>query len=72
MLVIIAEVFLELANLHMLIKQNSLSLGSCEFWRIADSVLNKGKSVMSSLFDSPEVLSPASDKSKLLKTFPEL
>ena len=35
------------------------------FWRIANSVLNKGKSATSPLFNGPEVLSSASDKAKL-------
>ena len=40
-------------------------LGSRDFWRIANSVLNKGKSAISPLFIGPEVLSSASDKAKL-------
>ena len=43
----------------------SQNLGSCDFWRIANSVLNKGKSAIPSLFNGPEVLSSASDKAKL-------
>ena len=39
-------------------------LGSHDFWRIADSVLNKGKSVIPSLFSNPEVFSSASNKAK--------
>ena len=39
--------------------------GPWDFWRIPNSVLNKGKSVMSPLFNSPEVLSSPSDKEKL-------
>ena len=35
------------------------------FWRIANSVLNKGKSAIPPLFYGPEVLSSASDKAKL-------
>ena len=46
----------------------SQKLGSREFWGIANSVLNKGKSAIPPLFNSPEVLSSASDKAKL---FPE-
>ena len=34
-------------------------------WRIANSVLNKGKSAIPLLFNGPEVLSSASDKAKL-------
>ena len=52
----------------MLIKQEfitSLKLSSRDFWRIANSVLNKGKSAIPPLFNSPEVLSSASDKAKL-------
>ena len=46
-------------------------LGSRDFWRIANSVLNKGKSAIPPLFKGPEVLSSASDKAiYLLKTFP--
>ena len=40
-------------------------LSSCDFWRIANSVLNKGKSAIPPLFNMPEVLSSASDKAKL-------
>ena len=36
-----------------------------EFWRIANSVLNKGKSAIPPLFNGPEVSSSASDKAKL-------
>ena len=39
-------------------------LGSLDFWRIANSVLNKGKSAIPPLFNGPEVLSSASDKVK--------
>ena len=53
----------------MLLKQKSPSLprklGSRDFWRIANSVLNKGKSAIPPLFNGPEVLSSASDKAKL-------
>ena len=34
------------------------------FWRIANSVLNKGKSVIPPLFNSPEVLPSAPHKAK--------
>ena len=45
----------------------SQKLGSqkLDFWRIANSVLNKGKSAIPHLFNRPEVLSSASDKAKL-------
>ena len=47
----------------------SQKLGCQDFWQIAYSVLNKSKSAIASLFNGPEVLSSASDKAKLLKTF---
>ena len=37
-------------------------LGSWDFWRIANSVLNKGKSAIPPLFNEPEVLSSASER----------
>ena len=43
----------------------SNKLGSRDFWRIANSVLNKGKSAISPLINSPEVLSSTSDTAKL-------
>ena len=43
----------------------SQKLGSRDFWRIANSVLNKGKSAIPPLFNGPEVLSSAYDKTKL-------
>ena len=43
----------------------SLKLGSQFFWRIANSVLNMGKSAVPPLFNGPEVLSSASDKANL-------
>ena len=51
-------------------KESSTSqkLGSRDFWWIANSVLNKGKSAIPLLFNGREVLSSASDKAKL---FPE-
>ena len=61
--------FLKLPNLHMLLKQKSLitsqKLGSWDFWRIANRFLNKGKSAIPPLFNDLEVLSSASNKSKL-------
>ena len=48
----------------------SQKLGSRDFWRIANSVLNKSKSAIPPLFNGPEVLSSASDKAKLfIKNF---
>ena len=48
----------------------SQKLGSRDFWRIANSVLNKGKSAIPPLFNGLKVLSSASDKTKLFaKTF---
>ena len=52
----------------MLIKQESITfpkLGSHDFWRIANSVLNKDKSVIPPLLNGPEVLFSGSDKAKL-------
>ena len=54
----------------MSIKRKSLSLlrnlaVKADLWQIANSVLNKGKSAVSPLFNGPEVLSSASDKAKL-------
>ena len=43
----------------------SQKLGSREFWRNANSVLNNGKSAIRPLFNGLEVLSSASDKAKL-------
>ena len=65
-LVIVAKGFLKLSNLQ--IKQESIAsqkLGSRDFWQIANSVLNKGKSATPPLFNDPEMLSSASDKAKL-------
>ena len=42
----------------------SQKLGSRDFWWIANSVLNKGKSAIPPLFNGPEVLSSACDKAK--------
>ena len=43
----------------------SQKLGSWDFWRLANIVLNKGKSAILPLFNGLEVLSSASDKAKL-------
>ena len=43
----------------------SQKLGSRDFWRFANSILNKGKSAIHPLFNRLEVLSSASDKAKL-------
>ena len=43
----------------------SQKLGFRDFWQIANSVLNKGKSAIPPVFDRPEVLSSGSDKAKL-------
>ena len=47
----------------------SQKLGFRNFWRIANSVLNQGKSAIPPLFNSPEVLSSASDKAKFAENF---
>ena len=52
----------------MLIKQESITsqkLGSGDFWRIVNSVLNKGKSAIPPLFSGLKVLSSASHKAEL-------
>ena len=46
----------------------SQKLSSRDFWRIANNVLNKGKSAIPPLFNGPAVLSSASNIAKL---FPE-
>ena len=46
----------------------SQKLSSRDFWWIANSVLNKGKSAIPPVFNVPEVLSSASYKAKM---FPE-
>ena len=59
---------LKLPNLHRLTKQESITfqkIGSLDFWEIANSVLNKGKSAIPPLLNGPEVLSSASGKAKL-------
>ena len=47
----------------------SQKLGSLDFWRIANTVLNKDKSAISPLFNGLEVLSSASDKAKLFAKY---
>ena len=49
-------------------KKSSRELGSEDLCRIANSVLKKGKSAISPLFNSTEVLSSASEQNCLLKT----
>ena len=45
---------------------------SRDFWRIANNVLNKGKSAIPPLFNGPEVLSSTFDKAKLFaEDFPK-
>ena len=43
----------------------SQKLDSRKFWKIVNSVLNKGKFAIPLLLNNPEVLSSASDKAKL-------
>ena len=65
---IVAKGFLKLPNLHMLIKQESITSqkpGPWDFWLIANIALNKSKSAIHPLFNRPEVLSSASGKAKL-------
>ena len=66
-LVMVAKGFLKLPNLHILIKQESITsqkLGS-HFWWIANSVHIKGKYAILPLFNGLELLSSASDKAIL-------
>ena len=50
----------------------SQKLSSRDFWRIANNVLNKGKSAIPPLFNGPEVLSSTFDKAKLFaEDFPK-
>ena len=54
--------------MHMLINQEfifSQKLDLQDFWQTAKSVLNEGKSATPPLFNSPRVLSSASDNVKL-------
>ena len=43
----------------------SQKLASSNFWRIATSILNKGNAAIPPLFNGPEVMSSASDKTKV-------
>ena len=61
----------------MLKKQKQKSITSQKldlrnFWQIGNSVPNKAKSVVPSVYDGPEVLSSAYGKAKLLKTLVNL
>ena len=52
----------------MLLKQESITSqkpGSQDFWQIDNNVLNKGKSVVPTLFNGLEVFPSASDNAKL-------
>ena len=58
---------LEAAKVAYANKKKSITsqkLGSRDFWQIANSVLNKGKSAIPPLFNGHEVLPSASDKAK--------
>ena len=62
------KAIMKLPNLHVLMKLKTPSLPrnlTQDFWRIANSVLNKGKSAIPPIFNGLEVLSSASDKAKL-------
>ena len=68
----VAKGLLKLPNLHMLIKQESITsqkLGSINLWRIAKSVLNKGKSAILPLLNGPEVLSSLNKAQLFAKNF---
>ena len=45
----------------------SQKLASSNFWRIATSILNKGNAAIPPLFNGPEVMSSASDKTSVCK-----
>ena len=64
---------LKLPNLHRLTKLESITfqkIGSLDFWEIANSVLNKGKSAIPPLLNGPEVfLLHLLKQNCLLKTF---
>jgi len=47
-------------------KISTQKLGSCDFWKIFNSVSNKGKSAIPPLFDGFNVVTSACDKSELL------
>ena len=44
----------------------SQKLGSLDFWQIANSVLNKGKSAVPPLLNGLELLSSGSDKNEVV------
>ena len=46
--------------------------GSCKCWRIAKSILNKGKSAIPPLFNGPEALFSAFSALDKAKMFPEI
>ena len=52
-------------SLLNLFHYSDTSIGSQDFWRITNSVLNKGKSAIPPLFNGQEVLSSATDNAKL-------
>ena len=73
-IIIVAKTFLNLPNLHMLLKQKSFSLPrnliSVTFGKISEIAINKAKPAILSLFNCLEVLSSTSVKIKLsAKTF---
>ena len=47
-----------------MVLETSKKLFSWDFWQIANTVLNKGKSALPPLFNSLRMLSPAPDKAK--------
>ena len=66
--VIIAHEFMKLPNLLLLKTKGSITFHkriSHDIWRIGNSVLNKRKSAILSLFNGPEKLTSASNKAKL-------
>ena len=64
---IVTKGFLKLPNYATKTKESitSQTLGSWDIWRNANSVINKAKSAIPPLFNSPEVFSYASNIAKL-------
>ena len=69
---LIGNIRSSLSPLHgfqLLVLHDFKKFGFQDFWQIPNSVLNKGISAIPPLFNGQKVLSFASDKAKLLKTF---
>ena len=53
-------------TVKLMCSSSGQKLDSGDFWRIANNVLSKGKSVIPPLFNASEKLTSASDKARLL------